>query len=63
VEDNQTATQLYHIAQEAVTNSLRHARARHIAIRLDGDDKTLALRVSDDAWAFPTSTSTPREWG
>jgi two-component system CheB/CheR fusion protein len=48
VEDNHTATHLYHIAQEAVTNALRHAQARQIVIRLEGNGKMLTLSVSDD---------------
>jgi PAS domain S-box-containing protein len=53
VEDNQTATHLYHIAQEAVTNALRHGRPHHIAISLEGDDRWLTLRVSDDGIGLP----------
>ncbi len=48
LNDNPTATQLYHIAQEAVTNALRHGRPRHITMTLDSDDTLLTLRVSDD---------------
>jgi signal transduction histidine kinase len=48
VDNNQTATHLYHIAQEAVANALRHAQARQIIIRLEDSDGVLILRVSDD---------------
>jgi PAS domain S-box-containing protein len=51
--DNQAATHLYHIAQEAVTNALRHARPRHITIRLEGGDRLITLRVTDDGLGFP----------
>jgi PAS domain S-box-containing protein len=53
VGNNQAATHLYHIAQEAVTNALRHARPEHIAIRLEGDGPLLTLRVSDDGIGLP----------
>jgi len=53
VEDNRTATHLYHIAQEAVANALRHGKPSHILIRLEGDDRSLTLRVQDDGIGFP----------
>jgi len=42
------ATQLYRIAQEAVTNALRHADAAHITIRLRAEGSATALSVVDD---------------
>jgi PAS domain S-box-containing protein len=50
--DNQTATHLYHIAQEAVTNALRHGRPRNITICLEGDDRSHTLSVRDDGVGF-----------
>jgi signal transduction histidine kinase len=34
IEDSTKATHLYHIAQEACTNALKHARARTVEVRL-----------------------------
>jgi two-component system sensor kinase FixL len=48
VEDNTTATHLYYIAQEAVTNALKHAGAQHIQIDLATDGRRIALRIRDD---------------
>jgi len=45
-------TSLYRIAQEAVHNAVKHARARHIAIRLGQDAATLWLEVADDGRGF-----------
>jgi two-component system CheB/CheR fusion protein len=56
--DNQVATQLYSIAREGVANALKHAKARHIRIRLEGDDQSVALRVQDDGVGLP---ATPTE--
>jgi PAS domain S-box-containing protein len=55
IDDPQVARNLYHIAQEAVGNALRHARPRNIAIQLDGDDHAVTLRVTDDGSGFPES--------
>ena len=46
--DNHTATQLYCIAREAVTNALKHAQARNVRISLASDDQAVTLRVQDD---------------
>lgn len=46
--DNVQATHLYHIAQEACTNALKHAEAENIAIRLLSRDNTIILEISDD---------------
>jgi signal transduction histidine kinase len=46
--DSQTATHLYRIAQEAVSNALRHARPQHIRIHLTHRAGRLVLQVSDD---------------
>jgi signal transduction histidine kinase len=54
LEDNSVATHLFRIAQEAVTNAVRHANARHLALRFamtaDGD---VELSVSDDGAGMP----------
>jgi len=47
------ANQLYQIAQEAVTNSVRHAAASQIDIRLAIDGPDLYLSVIDDGVGFP----------
>ncbi len=46
--DEQTASHLFRIAQEAVRNALRHARPKSIEIVLTSDGQHLALVVSDD---------------
>jgi signal transduction histidine kinase len=42
------ALHLYRIAQEAVTNAIRHAKANDIHIRLEAKDQELTLQVLDD---------------
>ncbi|MEX1096150.1 MAG: PAS domain S-box protein [Planctomycetales bacterium] len=48
VEDNTTATHLYHIAQEAFHNALKHAAAQRIVVELRRDGEAVTLSVSDD---------------
>lgn len=46
--DDTTAHELYRVAQEAVSNIIRHARARTVSIRLQERDGTVMLEVLDD---------------
>jgi two-component system CheB/CheR fusion protein len=48
VEDNNTATHLYRIAQEAVTNAIKHGQAAHIRIGLRSSPAQMVLAVTDD---------------
>jgi signal transduction histidine kinase len=52
VFDQKTATHLYRIAQEAVSNALRHSGASRIRISLTCENKQLRLEVSDDGKGF-----------
>ncbi|RZL37230.1 MAG: hypothetical protein EOP35_09195 [Rubrivivax sp.] len=42
----------YRIVQESLSNSLRHARARHVTVSLHRRDNALKLAVSDDGIGF-----------
>jgi two-component system, LuxR family, sensor kinase FixL len=53
VEDNQTATHLYRIAKEAVTNALKHSGAKNITISLESDERFVKLHIHDDGGGFP----------
>ena len=48
VSNATTATHLYRIAQEAVGNAIRHAKADTIAIRLGQTDADLVLEIRDN---------------
>jgi signal transduction histidine kinase len=44
---------LFRIAQEGVSNAVRHSRARRIVVELTGDDRRIVLKVMDDGRGFP----------
>jgi signal transduction histidine kinase len=48
----ESETVLYRVMQEAVTNVIRHARARSISVQLGLDDGAVRLRVTDDGIGF-----------
>lgn len=52
IPDNTTATHLYRIAQEAVSNAIRHGSADRIRILLSLQDDRIALEVSDNGTGF-----------
>jgi len=53
VADNLAATHLYLIAQEAVHNAVKHARAREVRITLNKAEVGLILGVQDDGVGMP----------
>src|SRR5690606_19079074 len=46
--DPDTELTLYRVLQEALTNALRHARARHVRARLSFGDERVVLTITDD---------------
>jgi PAS domain S-box-containing protein len=48
IDDNAIATHLYHIAQEAVNNGLKHGRARNILLQLSAENGHGTLLIADD---------------
>jgi len=50
--DREQAVELFHIAQEALTNVAKHSGASSVEVRLAGDDRALSLEVSDNGVGF-----------
>ncbi len=48
----ETETACFRVAQEALTNAARHAKAKKISVRLQLRDQTLTLIVEDDGVGF-----------
>ena len=53
IHDIDLATHLYRIAQEAVTNAVKHGHSREIVIDLSQRTGTVALSICDDGAGFP----------
>jgi signal transduction histidine kinase len=53
--ESDVARNLYHIAQEAVANAVRHGRPSRVDIRLTVRPNTLTLDVHDDGAGIPRS--------
>lgn len=52
---------LYRLAQESITNALRHTRhATRVDVRIHGDDEVVRLSAADDGEAGPAE---PTTWG
>jgi len=54
--DSKVQTEVVRIAQEALMNAVRHARAKQIELNVGFSDRTLQLSISDDGQGFDPST-------
>jgi PAS domain S-box-containing protein len=52
IDDVNVATHLYHIAQEAVNNAIRHGKSKNIVIGLSSRDGVGVLTIQDDGTGF-----------
>lgn len=49
-------TELFRIAQEALTNTIKHARATSVKVKLEFDEHQVALIIEDNGKGFDAST-------
>jgi len=54
IGDHAAAIHLYRVAQESVSNAVRHAKAKHIRITLRRSKAGIELRVLDDGCGLPS---------
>lgn len=52
-DDNNTATQLYRIAQEAITNALKHGEPACVRVSLEARGHYITLKITDDGVGMP----------
>jgi signal transduction histidine kinase len=57
IRDIAVATHLYRIAQESISNGIKHGRARQILLRLERSDGGVTLTVQDDGRGLPPDWS------
>jgi two-component system CheB/CheR fusion protein len=55
--DHAAATHLFRIAQEAVSNAIKHGGAKNISLQLREEAEAVSLRVTDDGAGFPENFS------
>jgi signal transduction histidine kinase len=52
VDNHDRILQLYRIAQEAVTNAIKHGKAKQILIDLTAENDRLSLKIRDNGAGF-----------
>jgi PAS domain S-box-containing protein len=63
IHDDAMATHLYHIAQEAVNNAIKHGRPRNIRILLFADNGWGTLQINDDGTGIQENHSSNHGMG
>jgi PAS domain S-box-containing protein len=63
IHDNTTATHLYHIAQEAVNNAIKHGRSQDILILLSAENGWGTLQIRDNGTGIQEDRSSSRGMG
>ena len=57
VMDNTKAVQLYRIAQEAITNAVKHGHSTLVLLSLDRSGHQATLKITDNGLGFPAHTA------
>jgi signal transduction histidine kinase len=53
VYDTLRATQIFHIAQEACNNAIKHSQAKNVQVHLRASNQEIVLRIRDDGIGMP----------
>ena len=57
IHDNTTATHLYHIAQEAVNNAIKHGHPSTVLIQLTAENRRGTLKIADNGRGFAEASA------
>lgn len=52
IGSSERSIQLFRIAQEAITNAIKHGKAKNIAIAMTQNDRSITLSISDDGYGI-----------
>jgi signal transduction histidine kinase len=63
LHDAASSTHLYRIVQEAITNAIKHGKARHISIGLEKKDGVIMLTVTDNGIGLPENARSGQGMG
>jgi PAS domain S-box-containing protein len=63
VENHDTATHLYRIAQEAISNAVRHGKAKQIVLLLETAGERMTLHVRDNGLGLPCDLANAKGMG
>ncbi len=63
IDNVSVASNLYRIAQEAITNAVKHGKTGNITLELAEENGCLIMRVRNDGQDFPERTETARGMG
>jgi two-component system sensor kinase FixL len=63
IHDHAVATHMFRIAQEAVSNALKHGKAKRIIIALHHTPGRIVLSISDNGSGFPKSPTSHKGMG
>lgn len=57
------ASNLYRIAQEAITNAIKHGKTQNVKVELSSDNNSVKLRVENDGLDFSQQTDSSKGMG
>ena len=63
LNDAESSTHFYRVAQEAITNAIKHGKARHIKISLEKTNGVISLTVTDDGIGLPENARSSQGLG
>ncbi len=63
IDDYGVATQLFQIAQEALTNAIKHAQATKVAVTLSSSAERVVLTIADDGIGIEGQRKSPQGLG